>query len=68
VPVEAKPLSRPDVLCPYLTTLTLPVEIPIIQETLGRWAGLERSPQAETLKEHEFLPDFLTDVFCGILD
>jgi hypothetical protein len=32
-----------------------------------RKAGLLWSPQADTLKEQELLPDFLTDVFCGIL-
>jgi hypothetical protein len=38
-----------------------------MRETLGRWAGLLWSPQADRLKEQELLPDFLTDVFCGIL-
>jgi len=38
-----------------------------IRETFARWAGLLWSTQAETLKEQELLPDFLTDVFCGIL-
>jgi hypothetical protein len=67
VPVEAKPLFRPDVLRPHLAGFHLPGDVPAIQETLGRWAGLLWSPQAETLKEQELLPDFLTDVFCGIL-
>ena len=34
---------------------------------LAQWAGLLWSPQADTLKEQEILPDFLTDVFCGML-
>ena len=67
MPVEAKPLSRPDALPAHLTTLRLPGEIPAMQETLGRRAGLRWSPQAEKLKEQKRLPDFLTDVFCGIL-
>jgi hypothetical protein len=67
VPVEAKPLFRPEVLRPHLTSFQLPGNLSGIQETLGRWAGLLWSPQAETLKEQEILPDFLGDVFCGIL-
>jgi hypothetical protein len=38
-----------------------------MRHTFSRWADLLWSPQAETLKEQELLPDFLTDVFCGVL-
>jgi hypothetical protein len=67
VPVEAKPLFRPDVLRPRLAGFHLPGDAAAARDTLGRWAGLLWSPQADTLKEQELLPDFLTDVFCGIL-
>jgi len=67
VPVEAKPLFRPDVLRPHIANFHLPAEIAVQREVFTRWAGLLWSPQAETLKEQELLPDFLTDVFCGIL-
>jgi hypothetical protein len=67
VPVEAKPLFRPDVLRPHLAEFHLPGDVPAIRETFGRWASLLWSPQADTLKDKELLPDFLTDVFCGIL-
>jgi SAM-dependent methyltransferase len=67
VPVEAKPLFRPDVLRPRLATFHLAGDARSVQGTLSRWAGLLSSPQANTLKEQELLPDFLTDVFCGIL-
>jgi len=67
VPVEAKPLFRPDVLRPCLAGFDLPGDIKGIRETLGRWADLLWSTQADSLKEQELLPDFLTDVFCGIL-
>ena len=67
MPVEAKPLFRPDVLRPQLATFTLPVRVTEMREVLGRWAELLASPQADTLKEQELLPDFLTDVFCQIL-
>jgi hypothetical protein len=67
VPVEAKPLFRPDVLRPRLAGFDLHGDVAAMRETLGRWAGLLWSPQADALKEQELLPDFLTDVFCGIL-
>ena len=67
MPVEAKPLFRPDVLRPHLTSFQLPGNVPAMRETLARWAGLLWSAEAETLKEQELLPDFLTDILCGIL-
>ena len=67
MPVEAKPLFRPDVLRPHLVGFPLPRDVESARESLARWAGLLWSPQAESLKEQELLPDFLTDVFCGIL-
>ncbi len=67
MPVEAKPLFRPDVLRPRLAGFDLSGDVTGMRDTLGRWAGLLWSPQADTLKEQELLPDFLTDIFCGIL-
>jgi hypothetical protein len=67
VPVEAKPLFRPDVLRPHLAGFHPSGNVEVARKTLARWAGLLWSPQAETLKEQELLPDFLTDVFCGVL-
>jgi len=67
VPVEAKPLFRPDVLRPRLAGFDLPGDMRGMRETFGRWAELLWSSQADTLKEQELLPDFLTDVCCGIL-
>ena len=67
MPVEAKPLFRPDVLKPHLSSFRLSADIVAKRDVLKRWADLLTSPQAETLKEQELLPDFLTDVFCGIL-
>ena len=34
---------------------------------LARWAELFASGQADQFKEHEFLHDFLTKIFCGLL-
>jgi Eco57I restriction-modification methylase/TaqI-like C-terminal specificity domain/Putative RNA methylase family UPF0020 len=67
VPVEAKPLFRPDVLRPQLAAFRLPERISAIREVFGRWATLLASAQADSLKEQELLPDFLTDIFCGVL-
>ena len=67
MPLEAKPLFRPDVLHPRLASFHLPGDVGAVRESLGRWAGLLWSPQADTLKEQELLPDFLTDIFCQIL-
>lgn len=67
MPVEAKPLFRPDVLRPQLAAFRLPERAAEMRAVLGRWASLLGSVQADTLKEQELLPDFLTDVFCGVL-
>ena len=40
---------------------------PMMVAPLRRWAEMLASPQADKLKEKELLPDFLTDVFCGVL-
>ncbi|WP_337177056.1 DNA methyltransferase [Paludisphaera sp.] len=67
MPVEAKPLFRPDVLRPRLAGFQLPGGADSAREILRRWADLLGSPQADSLKEQELLPDFLTDVFRGVL-
>lgn len=67
MPVEAKPLFRPDVLRPHIAGFPLPASVASARPLLEKWAGLLHSPQADVLKEQELLPDFLTDVFCGIL-
>jgi hypothetical protein len=67
VPVEAKPLFRPDVLRPQLAGFRLPDRTAELRLILGRWAELLGSTQADSLKEQEILPDFLSDVFCQVL-
>ena len=67
MPVEAKPLFRPDVLRPQLAAFPLPARVAEMREVLGRWAVLLASAQADSLKEQELLPDFLSDIFCGVL-
>jgi hypothetical protein len=67
LPVEAKPLFRPDVLHPHLATFRLPERAAAARPKLTRWAELIASGQADTYKEQEILPDFLTDIFCDLL-
>jgi hypothetical protein len=67
MPVDAKPLFRPDVLRPVLAAFRLPAPFEQMASPLRRWADTLSSPQAASLNEKELLPDFLTDVFCGVL-
>lgn len=39
MPVEAKPLFRPDVLRPYLKAFRLPERIETSREKLAHWGG-----------------------------
>ena len=67
MPVEAKPLFRPDVLRPHLRSFELPPNHAKSKATLARWAEMVSSGRADKFKEQELLPDFLTDVFCEVL-
>lgn len=67
MPVDAKPLFRPDVLRPLLTGFQLPTPVEQLTAPLRRWAEALASRQADSLNERELLPDFLTDIFCGVL-
>jgi len=67
VPVEAKPLFRPDVLRAHLEGLELPPHVDALRPKLAHWADLICSGKANTFKEQEILPDFLTDFFCELL-
>jgi hypothetical protein len=67
MPVEAKPLFRPDVLRAHLAAFSLPGRVDAQRPKLAHWVDLLSSGKANTLKEQEILPDFLTDFFCGLL-
>ncbi len=67
MPVEAKPLFRPDVLRPHLQAFKLPENLDAIRETFGRWAKLLASRKADKLKEKELLPVFLTEILGDAL-
>jgi hypothetical protein len=67
VPIEAKPLFRPDVLRTHLEGSVLPAHVDAFRPKLAHWADLLSSGKANTFTEQEILPDFLTDLFCELL-
>ena len=67
MPVEAKPLFRPDVLRDHLQRFTLPASVETHRPLLDKWATMLKSERANRFNEKELLPDFLTDIFCGLL-
>lgn len=67
MPVDAKPLFRPDVLRSHLDAFTLPECVEPLRGQLDDWAGLLASGRANKFKEQELLPDFLTLYFHGVL-
>lgn len=67
MPVEAKPLFRPDVLRPHLVHFPWPANIAESKAKLAKWGEMFKAGHANKFKEQELLPDFLTDVFCGLL-
>ena len=67
MPIEAKPLFRPDVLRAHLAAFELPARIDTFRPKLKHWADLLASDKANSFKEQEILPDFLTDFFCELL-
>jgi len=68
LPVEAKPLFRPDAFRPHLKAFQLPRPLESYQALLAKWAEMLASGKADRFKEQEILGDFLNDVFCGVLD
>ena len=67
MPVEAKPLFRPDVLRGHLQRFELPGRIAQHRPLLDKWVEMLKSEKAKRFNEREILPDFLTDIFCGLL-
>lgn len=67
MPVEAKPLFRPDVLRSRLNAFSLPGHVDALRPKLAHWADLLASGKANSFKEQEILPDFLTAFFCELL-
>src|SRR5436190_1234427 len=64
MPVEAKPLFRPDVLRSHLSGFQLPA---VDAAKLHHWASEISSGHVDKFGEKEILPHFLNDFFLGIL-
>jgi hypothetical protein len=67
MPIEAKPLFRPDVLSMYLSSFPLSEQAQACVDRLARWAEMIGSGRIDAFKGGEVLPDFLSDIFCGVL-
>jgi hypothetical protein len=65
--VESKPLFHPEVMRQQVRSFNLPEHVPAWQPKLQQWANFIGSGRADEFKETELLPDFFTDIFCGLL-
>jgi hypothetical protein len=65
--LESKPLFHPEVIRQQVRAFNLPERVGAWQPKLQHWAGLIASGRADDFKETALLPDFLTDIFCGLL-
>src|ERR1035437_438417 len=64
--LESKPLFHPEVIRQQVRAFSLPERAGDWQPKLQHWAGLIASGRADDFKETALLPDFLTDIFCGL--
>src|SRR5437773_6959463 len=64
---ESKPLFHPEVTRRQVRSFNLPESVENWQPKLRHWASLIASGRADDFKETALLPDFLTDIFCGLL-
>ena len=67
MPVEAKPIFRPDVVRLPLLGFSLPEQVAQRREKLKKWAEIISSGSVDAHKEQEILGDFINDVFCELL-
>jgi hypothetical protein len=67
VPVESKPIFRPDVIRLPILGLNLPEETARRRQNLQKWSDIISSGSIDAHKEQEILGDFLNDVFCELL-
>jgi hypothetical protein len=65
--LESKPLFHPEVARQQVRSFILPEQTAAWQPKLDHWAGLIASGRADDFKETALLPDFLADIFCGLL-
>lgn len=67
MPVEIRPLFRPDAIRPLLTAFQLPPRVETCRAKLNHWRELLESDRADRLNERELLPEFLSDIFGELL-
>jgi len=65
--LESKPIFQPEVLRQQVRAFNLSERAGDWQPKLQHWAGLIASGRADDYKETALLPDFLRDIFCGLL-
>ena len=65
--IESKPLFHPEVIRQQVRSFNLPERVGDWQAKLQHWADLIASGRADDFKETALLPDFLTDIVCGLL-
>ena len=67
MPVEAKPLFRPDVIARHTRAFSLPDRVEALAGKLRNWKALIQGSQFTSFREQELLPDFLSDIFGSLL-
>jgi hypothetical protein len=67
MPIEAKPLFRPDVLRPRLDNFLMPPIDAGLRRILENWATSIAGGSIDRRGEDELLPDFLRDFFITLL-
>ncbi len=64
--LKSSDLKSSDLRSLTLQAFDLPPAVLAHRPLCAKWAALLNSPQADTLKEQELLPDFLTDLFTTL--
>ena len=67
MPLESKPLFHPEAVHQQVRAFSLPERVAHWRPKLQHWAELVASGSAEDFKESTLLPEFFTDIFCGLL-
>jgi len=62
-----KPLFRPEAMRPAMKNFILPDRVEALRPKLTDWAKKLTGKKLDQLKETELLPDFITDIFGGVL-
>ena len=67
MPVEAKPIFRPDAIRLPILGFSLPDHVAQRRSKLEKWADIIATGSVDAHKEQEILGDFLNDVICELL-